>query len=117
MIDDVVNADPVEPEIYEAPVETLPQEELVVEQEQAEADTGFQMVEDDIEEELGELEMVDDIDAELAKLEDESSSEGNGGEAGVGNTNQEDDIEKELAELEKAKPMDEQPAPGKAPPQ
>ena len=116
VIDDVVNADPVEPEIYEAPVETLPQEELIVEQEQAEADTGFQMVEDDIDEELGELEMVDDIDAELAKLEDESSSEGDGGEAGVGNTNQEDDIEKELAELEKAKPMDEQPAPGKSPP-
>jgi len=116
MIDDVVNADPLEPEIYEAPVETLPQEELVVEQEQAEADTGFQMVEDDIDEELGELEMVDDIDAELAKLEDESGGEGDGGEAGVGNTNQEDDIEKELAELEKAKPMDEQPAPGKAPP-
>ena len=116
IIDDVVNADPVEPEIYEAPVETLPQEELVVEQEQAEADTGFQMVEDDIDEELGELEMVDDIDAELAKLEDESGGKGEGSEAGVGNTNQEDDIEKELAELEKAKPLDEQPAPGKAPP-
>jgi hypothetical protein len=116
VIDDVVNADPVEPEIYEAPVETLPQEELIVDQEQAEADSGFQMVEDDIEEELGELEMVDDIDAELAKLEDESGGEGEGSEAGVGNTNQEDDIEKELAELEKTKPMDEQPAPGKAPP-
>ena len=116
IIDDVVNADPVEPEIYEAPVETLPQEELVVEQEQAEADSGFQIVEDDIDEELGELEMVDDIDAELAKLEEESGGEGDGGEAGVGNTNQEDDIEKELAELERSKPLDEQPIPGKAKP-
>lgn len=116
IIDDVVNADPIEPEIYESPVETLPQEEFVVEQEQAEADSGFQIVEDDIDEELGELEMVDDIDAELAKLEEESVSKADGGEAGVGNTNQEDDIEKELAELEKAKPMDEQPIPGKTKP-
>jgi len=116
VIDDVVNAEPVEPEIYEVPVDPVPQEEIVVEQEQAEADSGFQTVDDDIEEELGELEMIDDIDAEIAALEEESSGEGDGSEAGVGNTKQEDDIEKELAELEKAKPMDEQPIPGKAKP-
>ena len=74
VVDDVVNADPIEPEIYEAPVDPVPQEEIVVEQEQAEADSGFQTVDDDIEEELGELEMMDDIDAEIAALEEVSGS-------------------------------------------
>ena len=115
VIDDVVNADPVEPQLYETPENTLPQESLVAKQEQAEPDTGFQTVDDDIDEELGELEMLDDIDEELAKLE-ESGDQGDDGDTGVGNTAQEDDIEAELAELEKAKPLDEQPAPGKAAP-
>ena len=116
VIDDVVNADPVEPEIYEAPVDTVSQEEIIVEQKQAESDSGFQTVDDDIDEELGELEMMDDIDAEIAALEEDSGGEGGGPDMITGNTNQEDDIEKELAELEKAKPMDEQPIPGKAKP-
>jgi len=115
VIDDVVNADPVEPQLYETPENTLPQESLVAKQEQTEPDTGFQTVDDDIDEELGELEMLDDIDEELAKLE-ESGDQGDDGEAGVGNTAQEDDIEAELAELERSKPLDEQPAPGKAKP-
>ena len=116
VVDDVINAEPVEPEIYEIPVDSVPQEEIVVEQQQAEADSGFQTVDDDIEEELGELEMMDDIDAEIAALEEESSNEGDGSEAGFGTTNQEDNIEKELADLEKAKPLGEQPRPGKAMP-
>ena len=116
LIDDVVNADPVQTEIYEAPVESFVQEELVFEQAEVEASSGFQTVDDDIDEELGELEMLDDIDAELAKLENESSGESDSSETGVGNTTQEDDIEAELAELEKAKPLDEQPAPGKTSP-
>ena len=99
----------------EAPVETVLQEEIVIEQEQAEADTGFQTVDDDIEKEIGELEMLDDIDAEIAALEKESG-ESVEGEGAVGNTNQDDNIEKELAELEKAQPLGEQPAPGKAKP-
>ena len=115
VIDDVVNADPVEPQLYETPENTLPQESLVAKQEQAGPDTGFQTVDDDIDEELSELEMLDDIDEELAKLE-ESGDQGDDGDTGVGNTAQEDDIEAELAELEKAKPLDEQPAPGKAAP-
>lgn len=115
VVDDVVNAEQVEPEIYEAPVETVLQEEIVIEQEQAEADTGFQTVDDDIEKEIGELEMLDDIDAEIAALEKESG-ESVEGEGAVGNTNQDDNIEKELAELEKAQPLGEQPAPGKAKP-
>ena len=116
LIDDVVNADPVQTEIYEAPVESFVQEELVFEQAEVEASSGFQTVDDDIDEELGELEMLDDIDAELAKLENESGGESDSSETGVGNTTQEDDIEAELAELEKAKPLEEQPIPGKAKP-
>ena len=113
VIDDVVNADPVEPEVYGAPVESFSQEELVVEQEQAEADSGFQTVDDNIDEELGELEMVDDIDAELAKLEEDANGEGEGPDSITGNTNQEDDIEKELAELENSKPEYVENIPGK----
>ena len=116
VVDDVVNAEPVEPEVYGALVESFSQEELVVEQEQAEADSGFQTVDDDINEELGELEMMDDIDAELAKLEEESSNKGDSSETGVGNTNQEDNIEKELAELENSKPEYIENIPGKAMP-
>jgi len=63
VIDDVVNA---KPEIYQAPVESFVQEELVFEQ--AEASSGFQTVDDSINEELGELEMLEDIDTKLAGL-------------------------------------------------
>ena len=116
LVDDIINAESIQPEIYETPVDTVAQEEIVIEQEQAEADSGFQTVDDDINEELGELEMMDDIDAELAKLEEESSNKGDSSETGVGNTNQEDDIEKELAELENSKPEYVENIPGKAMP-
>ena len=116
VIDDVVNADSVEPEFYSVPTDDFMQEEFVVEQETVELDDGFQTVEDDIEEELGELEMMDDIDSEIAALEAESNIEEDVSETGVGNTNQEDNIEKELAELENAKPEYIEKIPGKAMP-
>jgi len=116
VIDDVVNADSVEPEFYSVPTDDFMQEEFVVEQETVELDDGFQTVEDDIEEELGELEMMDDIDSEIATLEAESNIEEDVSETGVGNTNQEDNIEKELAELENAKPNYIENIPGKAMP-
>lgn len=105
LIDDVltVETDVVtgEPEFYSVPTDDFMQEELVIEQETVELDDGFQMVEDDIDEELGELEMMDDIDSEIAKLESESTEEGSPVDAMMGETNQEDDIEKELQALEK----------------
>ena len=120
VIDDVLSVETDiatgEPNFYSVPTDDFMQEELVIEQEIVELDDGFQMVEDDIDEEVGELEMMDDIDAELAKLEEESSNKGDSSEMGVGNTNQEDDIEKELAELENSKPEYIENIPGKAMP-
>jgi len=120
LIDDVLSVDADvttgEPEFYSVPIDDFMQEELVIEQETVELDDGFQMVEDDIEEELGELEMMDDIDSEIAALEAESNIEEDVSETGVGNTNQEDNIEKELAELENAKPKYVEKIPGKAMP-
>ena len=120
VIDDVLSAETDiatgEPNFYSVPTDDFMQEELVIEQEIVELDDGFQMVEDDIDEEVGELEMMDDIDAELARLEEESSNKGDSSEMGVGNTNQEDDIEKELAELENSKPEYIENIPGKAMP-
>ena len=120
VIDDVLSVETDiatgEPNFYSVPTDDFMQEELVIEQEIVELDDGFQMVEDDIDEEVGELEMMDDIDAELARLEEESSNKGDSSEMGVGNTNQEDDIEKELAELENSKPEYIENIPGKAMP-
>ena len=120
VIDDVLSVETDiatgEPNFYSVPTDDFMQEELVIEQEIVELDDGFQMVEDDIDEEVGELEMMDDIDAELARLEEESSNKGDSSEVGVGNTNQEDDIEKELAELENSKPEYIENIPGKAMP-
>ena len=105
LIDDVLSVDTDvatgEPEFYSVPTDDFMQEELVIEQETVELDDGFQMVEDDIDEELGELEMMDDIDSEIAKLESESTEEGSPIDAMMGGAKQEDDIEKELQALEK----------------
>ena len=105
LIDDVLSVDTDiatgEPEFYSVPTDDFMQEELVIEQETVELDDGFQMVEDDIDEELGELEMIDDIDSEIAALESESTEGGSSVDAMMGETNQEDDIEKELQALEK----------------
>ena len=104
LIDDVLSVETDiatgEPEFYSVPTDDFMQEELVIEQETVELDDGFQMVEDDIDEELGELEMMDDIDSEIAKLESESTEEGSPVDAMMGGAKQEDDIEKELQALE-----------------
>jgi len=104
LIDDVLSIDTDiatgEPEFYSVPADDFMQEELVIEQETVELDDGFQMVEDGIDEELGELEMMDDIDSEIAKLESESTEEGSPVDAMMGGAKQEDDIEKELQALE-----------------
>ena len=105
LIDDVLSVDTDiatgEPEFYSVPTDDFMQEELVIEQETVELDDGFQMVEDDIDEELGELEMMDDIDSEIAALESESTEETSPVDAMMGGAKQEDDIEKELQALEK----------------
>ena len=105
LIDDVLSVDTDvatgEPEFYSVPTDDFMQEELVIEQETVELDDGFQMVEDAIDEELGELEMMDDIDSEIAALESESTEEGSPIDAMMGGAKQEDDIEKELQALEK----------------
>jgi hypothetical protein len=117
LIDDVLTVETDittgEPEFYSVPTDDFLQEELVIEQETVELDDGFQMVEDDIDEEVGELEMIDDIDSEIAALESESNEEGSPVDAMMGGANQEDDIEKELAELENAKPEYIENIPGK----
>jgi len=115
LIDDVltVETDVVtgEPEFYSVPTDDFMQEELVIEQETVELDDGFQMVEDDIDEEVGELEMIDDIDSEIAALESESNEEGSPVDAMVGGAKQDDDIEKELQALEKDADDEESLAP------
>jgi hypothetical protein len=121
LIDDVLTVETDittgEPEFYSVPADDFMQEELVIEQEIVELDDGFQMVEDDIDEEVGELEMIDDIDSEIAKLESESNEEGSPVDAMMGGAKQEDDIEKELQALEKdAKPEYVENIPGKAMP-
>ena len=100
-----------EPEFYSVPTDDFMQEELVIEQETVELDDGFQMVEDDIDEEIGELEMIDDIDSEIAALESESNEEGSPIDAMMGGAKQEDDIEKELQALEKDADDEESLAP------
>ena len=104
VIDDVLSVDTDvatgQPEFYSVPTDDFMQEDLVMEQETVELDDGFQMVEDDIDEELGELEMIDDIDSELAALESESTEERSPVDTMMGGAKQEDDIEKELQALE-----------------
>ena len=115
LIDDVLSVDTDvatgEPEFYSVPTDDFMQKELVIEQETVELDDGFQMVEDDIDEEVGELEMIDDIDSEIAALESESNEEGSPVDAMMGGAKQEDDIEKELQALEKDADDEESLAP------
>ena len=115
LIDDVLTVETDittgEPEFYSVPTDDFMQEELVIEQETVELDDGFQMVEDDIDEEVGELEMIDDIDSEIAKLESESNEEGSPVDAMMGGAKQDDDIEKELQALEKDADDEESLAP------
>ena len=115
LIDDVLTVETDittgEPEFYSVPTDDFMQEDLVIEQETVELDDGFQMVEDDIDEEVGELEMIDDIDSEIAALESESNEEGSPVDAMMGGAKQEDDIEKELQALEKDADDEESLAP------
>ena len=115
LIDDVLSVETDvttgEPEFYSVPTDDFMQEELVIEQETVELDDGFQMVEDDIDEEVGELEMIDDIDSEIAALESESNEEASPVDAMMGGAKQEDDIEKELQALEKDADDEESSAP------
>ena len=96
LIDDVLNVETDitsgTPEFYEIPTDNFMQEEFVVEQDN--------VIESNIDEEIGELEMMDDIDSEIAKLESESSGEGSPVDRMTGGAKQEDDIEKELQALE-----------------
>jgi hypothetical protein len=115
LIDDVLTVETDittgQPEFYSVPTDDFMQGELVIEQETVELDDGFQMVEDDIDEEVGELEMIDDIDSEIAALESESNEEGSPVDAMMGGAKQEDDIEKELQALEKDADDEESLAP------